>query len=219
MDRLKALRENTPTIFAPNCWGGLTYHSMGLEFCSPLINMHEPHDEYLRFLSDPEYYIDQELQLQEMHFNEATGQKFPITRLDDITLWMNHYNTFDEAKSAWERRKARIKWNNLFVMFFDDDPKRIEQFLSLPYERKICFVPWETHIDGLIPVPYKEKQRTKDYPFWEIINNMALGYFVLYDPVELILNARYSKIGDLEYTNPPYKVDTKVDTTSQNLSR
>lgn len=25
-EKLKELRENTPTIFAPNCWGGLTYH-------------------------------------------------------------------------------------------------------------------------------------------------------------------------------------------------
>ena len=33
------LRKNPPSIFSKNCWGGLTYHSLDLEFTSPFINM------------------------------------------------------------------------------------------------------------------------------------------------------------------------------------
>lgn len=199
-DKIRALRENTPTIFAPNCWGGITYHKLGLEFCSPLINMHEPHDDYLKFLEDPKYYLDQKLQLKEMYIDDTLEKPFPVVSLGDITFWMNHYESFDEVTAAWERRKARIKWDNLFVMFFDENPERVERFLRLPYEKKVCFVPWETQINGLIPVLYQNVHYPKtEYPFWEIINNLALGTFILYDDAELILNGKFEKIGDIDY--------------------
>ena len=196
-DKLRKLRENTPTIFAPNCWGGITYHSLGLQFCSPLINMHIDHDEYLRFLSDPQYYLDQELQLRQMYIDDTIERPFPVAGLDDISLWMNHYDDFEEAAAIWERRKARIKWDNLFVMFFDEDPKRVERFLELPYEHKVCFVPWETQEAGLIPVPYRQIDMLKRYPFWEIVNNLALGDFILYDDIELLYGDKFVQIGNI----------------------
>ena len=214
-DMIRELRENTPTIFAPNCWGGITYHQLGLQFCSPFINMHIPHDEYLRFLSDPKYYMSQELKLREMYIDESLDKPFPVAELGDISLWMNHYDDFEEAAAIFERRAARINWENLFVMFFDDDPHKIEQFLELPYEHKICFVPWETDIDGLIPVPYKEQEQLKKYPFWEILNNIALRVFILYDDVELLYGAKYVKIGNILRENQvltKHQGDTTRDT-------
>lgn len=199
-DKIKALRENTPTIFAPNCWGGITYHKLGLEFCSPLINMHERHDDYLKFLENPKYYLDQELQLSQMYQDQTLKRPFPVVKLGDIYLWMNHYKDFAEAAAAWERRKARIKWDNLFVMFFDEDPSRVERFLRLPYDKKICFVPWETQTKELITVPFDQVHYPKaNYPFWEVINNMAMGIFNLYDDVELIFDGKYVKTGNLDY--------------------
>ena len=200
-DKIRELRENTPTIFAPNCWGGITYHHLGLEFRSPLINMHMPHDEYLRFLSDPKYYMSQELTLREMYIDDTLPKPFPVAMLGDVSLWMNHYDDFEEAKAIWERRKARINWDNLFVMLFDEDRDLIGRFLSLTYEKKICFVPWQTDTPGCLPVPYREQEKLRRYPFWEIVNNLALGYFedydILYDDVELIHDCRYIKIGNI----------------------
>lgn len=214
-DKLRKLRENTPTIFAPNCWGGITYHHLGLQFCSPLINMHINHDEYLRFLSDPHHYLDQELQLEQMYIDDTLVSPFPVARLGDISLWMNHYTDFDEAAAIWERRKARIKWDNLFVMLFDDDPKKVDRFLRLPYEHKVCFVPWETNDEGLIPVPYKQMEKLQKYPFWEIVNNLALGDFILYDDIELLYGAKYVKIGNILRDGQiisKHQSDTKSDT-------
>ena len=220
-EKLRKLRENTPTIFAPNCWGGITYHHLGLEFCSPLINMHISHDEYLKFLGDPHYYLGQELRLREMYIDDTLVRPFPVATLDDISLWMNHYDDFKEAAAIWERRKARIKWDNLFVMFFDDDPKRVEQFLELPYKHKVCFVPWETNIDGLIPVPYKQIEKLKGYPFWEIVNNLATGDFILYNDVELLYGAKFVKTGNIiregQVINK-YQGDTKRDTENHKSS-
>lgn len=217
-NKLRKLKENTPTIFAPNCWGGITYHHLGLQFCSPLINMHINHDEYLRFLSDPHCYMDQELQLREMYIDDTLENPFPVAKLGDISLWMNHYDDFEEAAAIWERRKARIKWDNLFVMFFDDDPVRIEKFLKLPYEHKICFVPfvpWVPYPKELVPVNYRAYEELKRYPFWEIVNNLALGDFVLYDDVELLYGAKFVQIGNIlreGQSISKYKGDTKRDT-------
>ena len=198
-DKLKDLQEHTPTIFAPNCWGTFTYHHLGLEFRSPFITMFINHDEYLRFLSDPKYYMSQELKLKEMYIDENYEKPFPVGMLgDDVSLWMNHYKSFEEAKECWERRKKRIDWDNLFVMFWDEKPENVKKFMSLPFERKICMVPYETDEPGVISVPYREKEELKKYPFWEMVNNIALGKFALYDEVELLHDGKFVKVGNLE---------------------
>lgn len=196
-EKLKRLREDPPTIFAPNCWGGITYHQLGIQFCSPLINMHIPHDEYIKFLENPRYYMSQELTLREMYIDDTLERPFPVAMMGNVSLWMNHYDDFDTAKEIFKRRKKRINWDNLFVMFFDEDQRLIDRFLDLPYEKKVCFVPWETDRPGCLPVPYREQERLQRYPFWEILNNLALGDFVLYDDVELLHDCRYVKIGNI----------------------
>ena len=202
-EKLKELRENTPTIFAPNCWGGLTYHHLGLEFCSPLINMWETHDDYLKFLSDPKHYIDQDLNFIGM-YDGPFSDPYPIVMLDDILIRMNHYKDFVEAAVSWARRKNRIKWDNLIVMFFDEDPEKLRTFMSLPYERKICFAPYDTGIDGVIRVPYRDYDHIKNKEFWEIMNNLAQNKYIYYDDVSLIFDGELVQIGNFEF-DPDYE--------------
>lgn len=201
-EKLKTLRENTPTIFAPNCWGGLTYHHLGLEFCSPLINMWETHADYLKFLSDPEYYLAQELRLLEMYHGDLSNP-YPIVGLGDVVIRMNHYKDFSEASACWKRRKQRIKWDDLIVMFFDQDPDMLRTFMSLPYERKLCFAPYDTGIDGVIPVLYRDHDHIKDKEFWEIMNNLAQNKYIYYDDVSLIYDGEFVQIGNFEF-DPDY---------------
>ena len=186
---------DTPTIFSPNCWGGLTYHSLGLKFMSPLINMWEDHDDYLRLLSDPHYYMSLKPQFLETCDN---GQipPYPVVMLGDVKIRMNHYRDYDEAMECWMRRVKRIRWDDLFVMLWDEDPKRVEDFLSLPYEKKFCFVPWESHIDGVISVPYRDIPQLKDLEFWQVMNKLAQGKLTLYDPAALLCG-KYKKTGDI----------------------
>lgn len=210
-NKLRKLKENTPTIFAPNCWGGLTYHHLGLEFCSPLINMWETHEDYLRLLSDPEYYMSQELRFKET-YNGGLCAPYPIVMLGDVLIRMNHYKDFKEAAECWERRKRRIKWDNLIVMLWDEDIDIIRRFMSLPYKRKICFAPFETGIDGVIPVLYREHESLRSKEFWEIMNNLAQFKYILYDDLSLIHDGSYIKIGNFDYDPNYRKGDTKRDT-------
>lgn len=197
-DRLQDLIKSPPTIFAPNCWGGITYHHLHLPFMSPLINMHIDHDEYLTLLEDPRYYMEKEPQLLEIYCDPTVPFPFPVADLGGIRLWMNHYRSWDEALAAWHRRVKRIDWQNLFVMFFDEDPVRVERFCSLPYDKKVCFVPWDIKKEHCIPVPYRQQESLIRYPFWEIINNLAIGDFELYDDIALLHDCEYIKTGNIK---------------------
>ena len=201
-EKLRELQENTPTIIAPNCWGGLTYHRLGLKFCSPFINMWENHDDYLKILSDLEYYLAQEPKLKEM-YNGVGSAPYPIVTLGDVTIRMNHYRTFEQALECWERRKARIKWDNLIVTLWDEDINRIKRFMALNYNRKICFAPFKVGIEGVITIPYRDYDNVKGKEFWEIMNNLAQGKYIYYDALSLIYSGDFVKVGNFEY-NPDY---------------
>jgi len=65
IDKYRKLKSDPPTIFCPNCWGGITYHQLGLRFESPIINMFFYPNDYLRFLQSPKHYINCELVFKE----------------------------------------------------------------------------------------------------------------------------------------------------------
>lgn len=149
-EKYKKIKTDIPTIFAPNCWGGLLYNSMGLPFNSPLINMFVDHNDYIKFLKQPEYYLKCSLELSEMIYKEELQHYYPIVNCDDIKLYFNHYKTFEDAQNCWNRRKKRINWNNTIVMFYDENIQLINEFLKLPYKNKICFSPYFIKYENVI---------------------------------------------------------------------
>lgn len=70
---------------------------------------------------------------------------YPTAYLRDVKIYFMHYRSEQEAAKAWERRKGRINWNNIYVIFTDRSGCTMEDltaFDALPYENKIVF----THI-------------------------------------------------------------------------
>ena len=55
--RKKGLNSDTFTIIANNCWGGMIYESYGIKKMSPTIGMFIMPKDYIRFLSNMEYYL------------------------------------------------------------------------------------------------------------------------------------------------------------------
>ena len=60
VERYINLQKNLPSIFSCNCWGGLTYNSLGLEFNSPLINMYESELDFIKLAKNPQKYMQEE---------------------------------------------------------------------------------------------------------------------------------------------------------------
>ena len=97
------------TILSNNCTAGVIYHSLGIRFDSPTINLWFTDEDFLAFVLDLAYYLKSDLiedKEKEMTFGYPVGT---LKGRKDITLYFMHYSSFDEAFSAWERRKRRIK--------------------------------------------------------------------------------------------------------------
>lgn len=186
VEKYMELVKNPPTIFANNCWGGVVYNRLGLEFSSPLVNMYESDEDYIKFLKNPKKYLDAPLLLEQEIYSEYVNGSFPVCSCDDILLYFNHYNSFEAANAYWEKRKKRINWNNLLVMLSTENEKSALEFSTLPYEKKICFVPFETKIKSLFHVDFRNKNEAAELPFWKIIMSTVNSDYCCYDLLELI---------------------------------
>lgn len=132
------------SIICDTCIGGVLYHWLGQPFLSPTINLWMRDDEFYRFILGIKRYIDMDLKFVD------TECPFPVGVLDDIRLYFNHYSSNEDAEKSWNKRKARINWDNLFVICGDNDgvsDDDIRSLAALDCAGKIVFTPRK--IEGL----------------------------------------------------------------------
>lgn len=151
----KKLKNNDFTILSQNCIGSIMYHDLGQKFCSPTINMLFKPNEFIKFLNNLDDYLKYDI----VFIN--TNKPYPVGVLKDITIQFVHYNSEEEVKDSWNRRKKRINWNNLFVICCDEGltDNDIIGFDELPYKNKIIFLsrPHENVRSGIYCRDFKDK--------------------------------------------------------------
>lgn len=49
------------TIFSQNCIGGIMYHDLGLQFRSPTVNLLFSPKDFIQFMKDIDWYLEQEI--------------------------------------------------------------------------------------------------------------------------------------------------------------
>lgn len=134
-----SLHMKNVSIISNNCWGGLTYHSLYMEFLSPFINLTVKPYDYLKMLKDFKGYMRKPLEM----VKDRDGNGNPIGRLDDVEINFVHYKNFQFAKQCWEKRLKRINYDNLFVYMFIDKESVAEEFSKLLIQRKYGFCQFE----------------------------------------------------------------------------
>ena len=160
-------------------------------FLSPFVNMYVKDMDYIRLLGHLKEYMREDI---EFYTTEHDKSDFPVFLLGDVKLYMNHYTDKDEAIRKWNERKARLNWDNLFVMMFTESHRYSYQFDEMPYEKKICFVPFYSEKKSLVPViPYIKQHRQQKH-FFQVVNGCAYGHYVYYDALELLLTGKPSSI-------------------------
>lgn len=116
----KSLQEKVEnrnvSIFCNNCVGGVIAHDLGLRFNSPTVNLYISPQDYVKFALRPEYYLG----LKEVLPIEGFAD-YPIGILDDITLHFVHYESLEDARSAWLRRASRVNLDNSCWILVDRD--------------------------------------------------------------------------------------------------
>lgn len=108
----KNLKAEGFSVISQNCIGGVFYHDMGMHFLSPTVGLFFKEPDFVKFVMNLKHYLSCELQ---MRWEET----YPVGMLDDITVYFMHYDTCQEAKLAWDRRKQRVNFDKILVIATD----------------------------------------------------------------------------------------------------
>lgn len=142
----KKIKSRDFTVISNNCWAGKLYQYLDMPYLSPTVGLYFFADDYLKFVSNLEYYISLGLKFistdQSQYRDILLERKriCPIGVLDDVEIVFLHYKSEQEAKEKWDRRKARINWNHLIIKFSKMNlctEEHMRRFAELPYESKI----------------------------------------------------------------------------------
>ncbi|MGP1612358.1 MAG: DUF1919 domain-containing protein [Catonella sp.] len=143
------------SIISNNCIGADISRKLYLKYNSPTVNMQVLPGQFSKFISNLKYYLNIEpievlvlseverCMLKEMYgVWEEDKIPFPIGRIDDILLCFQHYNNFEDAVRAWNRRKGRVNFKKIGYILVADVIKYKEdimRFYGLNIENKLLF--------------------------------------------------------------------------------
>ena len=186
-DKYSQLKKSPPTIFSMNCWGGLTYHTLCLPMCSPLINMFESFEDFVKLMKDPERYLTEPLVHISDRYKDSEKHMYPVCRCGDVVLNFEHYRSFGEACEIWERRKKRVNLDNAFIECYVEKQSDIALFEEIPFKKKVCFIPFDYDNDDCFFVDIKNLRRSEGELFKDVLFDIARGERHYYDSISLLL--------------------------------
>ena len=168
--QMKRIQNVSFTLFSDNCLAGFIYHDLNVKFQTPLINGGINCTDYIKFLSNPEFYLKQDLNFY------IGNDKHIWAKIYDINYRFTHYKSKEEALSKWNERKKRINYNNLFIIMSEKKGctyQNMIDFDQLPYKNKIML----TH------KPYPEIKSSyylkgfEDLDYLGVISDFVPGQF------------------------------------------
>jgi uncharacterized protein (DUF1919 family) len=137
----RRLRNPNPTLLCNNCTGAVILHDLGLRFNTPTVNLWIDRMQFLRWVRHLEHYLDCDV----IEAPDA-GADYPVgvlkSDLGDVTIYFQHYPTFEEARRKWLERSRRIDLGNLYVLLDagprgTHGPELLAEFESLPHRNKV----------------------------------------------------------------------------------
>ena len=128
------LKNHSFSLISANCIGGILSHDVGEQFRSPTMNLIIP--QFVDFCENLESNLKTDLIPL-----EYTRNGHPICKCGEIDIVGIHYNSCGDLISAWNRRKERVNYNNIFLIATDEFINSAElkkRFDALPFP-KVCF--------------------------------------------------------------------------------
>ena len=125
------------SLLSNNCLGGFILHDLGLRFNSPFINLWLKPGDFIKYLTDIEYY--RKLNIE---FVKDDTRPYPVGQLDGIRFYFQHYKNKEEAACKWRERSERLAPDNMFVIMTERDGctyEDLKRFDSLAIKNKIVF--------------------------------------------------------------------------------
>lgn len=152
--RYVSLIENPVTIISDNCWGGYIYNLLGLRITSPFVNFPIQKMDYLKMLSDFDFYINKPLEL--VKDGSLMENKCPKVKIKDteIVFDLVHDTSYADFIDKWKRRKQRINYKNLLFKMIIENDEQAEIFDALPLKNKIGFYHKPSKYTSIVCLPY-----------------------------------------------------------------
>lgn len=137
------------SILSMNCTGGIISHDLGLQFRSPTVNLYLRAKDFIKLCENLAHYLAIDHFVPCDNPDVVGDRTYPIAYLDDLVLYLVHYQSVEEAEAKWNERKKRINWDNVVIFNTDREGMTEElkdRFQHLPY-RKVMFthLPDEKH--------------------------------------------------------------------------
>lgn len=128
-------------IISQNCVGGMLYHDLKMKFYSPTINLFFTSSDFIKFVSNLNYYLSGEL-------NFLNSFQYPVAQINDIYIHFLHYGSNEEALIKWNNRKRRLSKDDIIIFMTDRDgfdECDFKNFQQLPYHKLLftCNKKWK----------------------------------------------------------------------------
>ena len=146
----KNLKRDT-SIISSNCFAGRLMQDVGMEYNTPTLGLWFMPDDFQKFCSNIEYYLNSEIREKKHSKNELGEYKrthrlkhpYPVGSIgNDVEVHFLHYHTFEEAVEKFKRRANRINLNSLIMIAFEQNgctEEDVKIFDAIPYKRKLFF--------------------------------------------------------------------------------
>ncbi len=131
----KRLQNRDITLLSNNCNGAMMLHDLGLPFNSPFVNLWLIPSDFIKYVSNIDYYKKLDLK-----FTKSHKYSYPVGKLGDLTIYFQHYHSESEAKEKWMKRTSRMKKDNLFLLMTERGTCTYQDLLDfdrLPFQHKI----------------------------------------------------------------------------------
>lgn len=116
--RIRAKNRNTDfTLISQNCRGEI-YKNLVLKFKSPTIGMSIEGENFINLVQNFKYYMNIRAVLLNNEYIDPIDSSIRYSKIavGDLEICCLHYDSCEDAISAWERRRLRINYDNIYVL-------------------------------------------------------------------------------------------------------
>lgn len=186
MNEYIKLVKSKISIFSNMCWGGVVSRNLGIECRSPLKNLWISGNDYIKLICNLSDYLKYPLCYAGYdEYDNGIKRDAPVMKLGDLNIHCNHYKSAEEAREAWNRRCGKVNMDNLFFMMEAKNEETAEQFVELPFHKKICIVDFKTDLPNCVYV-HRESGEAR----WRAVM-METGFGISFDIIKLLLTGQY----------------------------
>ena len=151
----KALQTSDFSIISQNCIGGCIYHDLGMQFKTPTVDLLIRGEEFVRLVENLEACLSVDAVPMGME-RLPDGTAYPVIGVNGLQAHAIHSESADAAVDAWNRRRRRVDYGNIFIIAcmwdLDDDPALARRLARCGYPT-VIFSDEPFDIECVVAVP------------------------------------------------------------------